>query len=139
MTTLALQAGPYRFLAVMEETACPRTCAAIREALPFEGRVIHAAWSGEALRAPLGGLDLGVPWEAATAHPAPGAILLHPGAAAPSETELILVYGPARLYGRAGPIAANPFATLLSGLDKLAELGRAALQDGAQTLRIDLA
>ncbi|MGM0586580.1 MAG: DUF3830 family protein [Pseudomonadota bacterium] len=140
MTTLALQAGPYRLLAVLDEAACPRTCAAVLDGLPFDGPLIHAHWSGEALRAPLGELDLGLPWEAATAYPAPGQLLLHPGGpGAPAEAEILLPYGPARIHSRAGPLVGNPFATLLSGLDALAELGRMALWEGAQRLTMEVA
>lgn len=140
MTTLAIQAGPFRFLAVLEEDACPRTCAMVREGLPFDGPLLHGAWSGEVLEAPLEGLDLRLPWEAPTVHPTPGTFLLRPGGSgALAGPALMVAYGPAMLSGRPGPLPANPFATLLSGLDKLAELGRLALREGAQPLRIALA
>lgn len=139
MTSLAVQAGPFRFLAVLEEARCPRTCAAIREALPFDGRVIHSRWSGEALWSPLGDLDLGVPWEDATSYPTPGQFLLHPGGPGSlSETEILLPYGACRFASKAGQLAGNPFATIVSGLDRLVELGRMALREGAQTLRMEL-
>jgi hypothetical protein len=138
MTSLAVQAGPWRFLAVMNEAACPRTCAAIRAALPFDGQVIHTRWSGEAVWSPLGDLDFGVGWEDAVRHPAPGQILLHPGGpGAISETELLIAYGAVSFGCKAGPLAGNPFATILSGLDKLAELGRMTLWEGAQRLTIE--
>src|SRR5688500_9798097 len=44
---VVITAGPFRFLARLEEEAAPRTCAAFREMLPFASRVIHARWSGE--------------------------------------------------------------------------------------------
>ncbi len=139
MTSLAIHAGPFRFLAVLEEARCPRTCTVIREALPFDGRIIHSRWSGEALWSPLGDLDLGVPWEDATSHPAPGQFLLYPGGPGSlSETEILLPYGPCRFASKAGQLAGNHFASIVSGLDRLAELGRMTLWEGAQGLRMEL-
>ena len=140
MTTLAITAGPFRFLGVLNEAQCPLTCAKVREALPFDGSVIHVRWSGEAVWAPLGDLDFGVPYEDATCHPAPGQFLLFPGGKGKlSETEILLAYGPCSFASKAGPLAGNPFATIVSGLDKLKELGPMTLWKGAQTLKIELA
>ena len=45
---LEIVAGEYRFTARLEEEAAPATVAAFRRLLPFESRIIHARWSGEA-------------------------------------------------------------------------------------------
>ncbi|MAS41642.1 MAG: cyclophilin-like superfamily protein [Rhodobacteraceae bacterium] len=139
MTSLAITAGPFRFLGVLNELQCPRTCAAVCAALPFDGSVIHVRWSGEAVWAPLGDLDFGVPYEDPTSYPAPGQFLLFPGGEGRiSETEILLAYGPCRFASKAGQLAGNPFATIVSGLDKLAELGPMTLQKGAQSLKMEL-
>lgn len=140
MTALAITAGPFRFLGMLNEAQCPITCAKVKAALPFDGKIIHVRWSGEALWAPLGDLDLGVPYEDPTSYPAPGQFLLFPGGAGKiSETEILLAYGPCRFASKAGQLAGNPFASIASGLDKLAELGPMALRQGEQTLKIELA
>ena len=82
---------------------------------------------------PLGDLDFGVGYENHTTYPAPGQILLYPGGI--SETEILLAYGGVNFASRMGQLAGNHFITLTSGLDRLPEIGRRALWDGAQDIR----
>jgi hypothetical protein len=87
MRTLHITAGPYEFTAKLEEVAAPLTCAAFESLLPFRNKLIQARWSGESAWIPLGDFKVGVGFENATSHPAPGEILLYPGGF--SETEIL--------------------------------------------------
>lgn len=42
------------FDATFEEDKSPKTCAAFRQAMPFEGEIVHVRWSGEGVWVPLG-------------------------------------------------------------------------------------
>lgn len=137
VSQLIVRLGGTAFEARFEEGLAPRSCAAFRAAMPFESRLIHVRWSGEALWAPLGDVDFGAPFENATSYPAPGQMLLYPGGI--SETEILLAYGPTRFASKAGQLAGNPFITLTSGLDLLAVLGREVLWQGARTFRVEFA
>ena len=136
MTQLRFAAGPFEFTGRLETGTAPKTCAAILDRLPFETRLVHVRWSGEAVWAPLGDLDFGVEPENATSYPAAGQMLLYPGGI--SETELLLAYGPVRFASKAGQLAGTPFLTLISGMEQLQELGRMTLWQGAQPLRLSL-
>lgn len=132
MAQIRITAGPFAFRARLEREAAPKTCAAFEGMLPYRARLIHVRWSGEACWIPMGALDLGLDHENATSYPAPGAVLLYPGGV--SETELLLAYGPCRFASKAGQLAGNHFMTIPSGLERLAELGRLTLWQGAQEI-----
>jgi hypothetical protein len=132
---LEISAGEFRFTARLEEEKAPRTVEAFRRLLPLESRIIHARWSGEACWIPFGELDVGIGPENATSYPAPGELLLYPGGV--SETELLFPYGSTSFASKAGQLAGNHFATLLEGGERLAELGRRALWEGAQEIRFE--
>src|SRR3978361_1928845 len=91
MRHLKITAGSFQLLARLEEAAAPKTCARFLELLPYQERIIHVRWSGEACWIPLGDLDLGLGYENHTSYPAPGQWLLYPGAI--SETEIQLAAG----------------------------------------------
>ena len=133
MDKLKITAGPYTFDARLETEAAPKTCAAFLKHLPFKSQVVHVRWSGEAVWIPLGDLDFGVGYENHTSYPAPGQILLYPGGI--SETEILLAYGGVHFASRMGQLAGNHFITLTSGLERLPEVGRLALWEGAQPIR----
>jgi hypothetical protein len=132
---LEIAAGDYRFVARLEEGLAPETVAAFRKLLPLESRIIHARWSGEACWIPFGELDVGVGHENAVCYPAPGHILWYPGGV--SETEILFPYGSTSFASKAGPLAGNNFATVVEGVERLPELGRTALWEGAQPIRFD--
>jgi hypothetical protein len=132
MTMLRITAGPFTFTARMEEEAAPQTCAAFKKLLPYRQKLIHARWSGEACWIPLGDFDLGVGFENHTSHPSRGDILFYP--AGLSETEILFPYGSARFASKVGQLAGNHFLTVVEGQEKLAELGRLALWEGAQDI-----
>ena len=132
---LEIAAGEYRFVARLEEDLAPETVVAFRKLLPLESRIIHARWSGEACWIPFGELDVGVGHENAVCYPAPGHILWYPGGV--SETEILFPYGSTSFASKAGPLAGNHFATVVEGVEQLAELGRTALWEGAQPIRFE--
>jgi hypothetical protein len=137
MSRLKIIAGPFTFDARLEVAAASKTCEAFRQRLPFEGSLVHVRWSGEALWIPLGDYDFGVGYENHTSYPAPGQILLHPQGI--SETEILLAYGSVRFASKVGQLAGNHFITITSGIERLPELGRKALWEGAQKVVFSLA
>jgi hypothetical protein len=137
MDKLRITAGPYAFDARLETAAAPNTCAIFRKLLPYENKVIHVRWSGEGVWIPLGDLDLGLTYENHTSYPAPGQFIVYPGGI--SETEILLAYGAVHFASKMGQLAGNHFITLTSGLDKLYELGRSVLYEGAKPIRIEAA
>jgi Protein of unknown function (DUF3830) len=132
---LEISVGELLFVARLEEGAAPRTVAAFRRLLPLESRIVHARWSGEACWIPFGELELGLGPENATCYPAPGEILLYPGGV--SETEILFPYGSTSFASKAGALAGNHFATVVEGLEHLPEVGRRALWQGAQEIRLE--
>ncbi|WP_373355944.1 DUF3830 family protein [Pseudoroseicyclus sp. CXY001] len=123
-----------RFSAVLHPDRSPQTVKAILARLPFESRIVHVRWSGEAVWVPLGDMDFGVGFEDATCHPAPGQMILYPGGI--SETELLLAYGGVSFASKAGPLAGNHFLSVTEKLDRIAELGRKTLWEGALDISI---
>ena len=134
--TVRVTAGPHAFVARFEDTA-PRTVAAFRGLIPYEQKIIHVRWSGEACWIPLGNLDLGLVHENATAYPAPGQILLYPGGL--SETEILIAYGSVNFASKLGQLAGNHFLTIVEGGENLPALGKLTLWHGAQDIRFELA
>jgi hypothetical protein len=130
VTLIRIQAGPFRYEARFEEEAAPLTCAKFASLLPFRQRLIHVRWSGEACWIPLGDLNLGLGYENATSHPAPGDIILYPGGI--SETEILLAYGGVCFASKVGQLAGNHFLTIVKGRETLADLGKLVLWEGAK-------
>jgi hypothetical protein len=131
--TLKITIAGMDFDARFETAKAPRTCAVFRERLPFESRIVHVRWSGEAVWIPLGDMEFDVGYENNTSYPAPGQVILYP--AGVSETEILLAYGGVRFSSKVGQLAGNHFITLTSGLERLPEIGRLALWEGAQPIR----
>ncbi len=129
---LEITAGGFSFGARFEEDAAPETVAAFRRMLPLDSKIIHVRWSGEGGWIPMGDLDVGIGPENATRYPSPGELIFYPGGV--SETELLLAYGYVAFASKAGALAGNHFATIVSGNENLRELGRRMLWDGAQDI-----
>ena len=121
-----------RFLARLETEAAPKTCAKFESMLPLKSRIIQARWSGEAGWIPFGSLDLELGHENHTSHPAPGHLLLYPGGV--SETEILFPYGATTFASKVGQLAGNHFATVYEGGERLADMGRLVLWEGAQEI-----
>ena len=137
MDILITVGNALQFIARTEDERCPRTCETFATSLPLTLRLIQARWSGEAAWVPLRGssLDGAVTWfENPTSHPAPGEILLYPGGL--SEPELLVPYGPTTFSSKVGQLAGNHFLTIIRGQEQLSELGRRALWEGAQDIRM---
>ena len=132
MKQLRITAGPFTFLARLEETAAPQTCAAFTQILPFRNKIIQARWSGEAAWIPLGDFKLNVGFENHTSHPSRGDILFYPGGY--SETEILFPYGSTCFASKMGQLAGNHFLTIVEGQAQLPELGRMVLWQGAQDI-----
>lgn len=137
MEKLKITAGPFTFDAVLETEKAPKTCASFVSRLPFISKVVHVRWSGEGVWIPLGDYDFEVGYENHTSYPAPGQFLLYPGGI--SETEILLGYGGVQFACKMGQLAGNHFLTITSNLDKLPELGRMTLWEGAQDIRFEKA
>jgi hypothetical protein len=129
---IEIAVADFRFVARFEEEEAPATVAAFRAMLPLRTRIIHARWSGEAAWIPWGDLDVGLGPENATRFPSPGELLFYPGGV--SETELLFPYGHAAFGSKAGPLAGNHFATIVEGGERLRELGKLVLWEGAQEI-----
>lgn len=129
MTHVTIKAGDFNFKAKLELEAAPKTCAIFRSLLPYRQKIIHVRWSGEGVWIPLGGLDLGLTYENATSHPAPGDIIVHPGGI--SETEILIAYGALSFSSKVGQLAGNHFMTIEEGREHLRKLGEHVLWHGA--------
>ena len=133
MEQITITAGPFTFSAKFEDALAPKTCARFRTLLPYQERIIHVRWSGEACWIPLGELDLGLDYENHTSFPAPGQILLYPGGI--SETEILFAYGSVCFASKVGQLAGNHFLTVVEGMENVTPLGKMTLWEGAQPIR----
>jgi hypothetical protein len=136
VTTLRITVGPFAYIAQMEEADAPKTCAEFAKLLPYKQRIIHARWSGEACWIPLGDFSLDVGYENPTSHPAHGEILFYPGGF--SETEILFPYGACSFSSKLGQLAGNHFLTVVDGQERLREMGRKVLWEGAQDIMFEL-
>jgi hypothetical protein len=134
---LRITAGKFTFKARLEEQLAPKTCAAIKKRLPIKSKLVHVRWSGESTWVPMGEDRLGVDFENHTSYPAPGQVLVYPGGI--SEMEILFPYGSTQFASKVGQLAGNHFATVIEGNERLAELGRLVLWEGAQDFSIELA
>ena len=132
MTDIRLKVASLIFVARLEESDAPRTCAEFGRLLPYRRKLIQARWSGEAGWIPLGDFKLDVGFEHATSYPAPGEILFYPGGY--SETEILLPYGATHFASKLGQLAGNHFATIIEGREQLREVGQLLLWHGAQDI-----
>ena len=119
------------------EAAAPLTRAALEPWLPIRSRLIHCKWSGESTWIPFGDQRPDVGFENHTSHPAPGDLLIYTGEI--SECEILFPYGACSFNSRVGQLAGNHFATLVPDdgwLDRLREVGRRVLWEGAREIEI---
>jgi Protein of unknown function (DUF3830) len=136
MADLEIRVGDLHFSAAWEPEA-PKTIDAIRAMLPIRSKLIHCRWSGESTWIPFGDFRPGLDWEHHTSHPAPGQLAIYPGGI--SECEIFLPYGACTTSSKVGQLAANHFATVTADAgwgDRLREVGRRCLWEGAQEIEI---
>ncbi|HEY4767878.1 MAG TPA: DUF3830 family protein [Candidatus Limnocylindria bacterium] len=133
MANLTIRVGDLHFTARWE-TDAPRTVEAVRRLLPIRSQLIHCRWSGEGTWIPFGDLDVSVGYENHTSHPAPGELLIYTGDL--SECEILFPYGACMFSSKLGQLAANHFATVVTGAEQLREMGRRVLWEGAQEIEI---
>jgi hypothetical protein len=133
MSALKITVGEIEFTARWEDAA-PCTREALRAWLPIRSKLIHCKWSGESTWIPFGESRPNVGYENHTSHPAPGQLLIYTGDI--SECEILFPYGACSFSSRVGQLAGNHFATLTSGAEQLAEMGRRVLWEGAQEIEI---
>jgi hypothetical protein len=136
MGDLSILVGDLHFSARWEREAS-RTIEVIRAMLPLRARLIHCRWSGESTWIPYGDLRPDVGWEHHSSYLAPGQLALYPGGI--SECEIFFPYGVCRTSSKVGQLAANHFATIARDEgweDRLREVGRRCLWDGAQDVVI---
>jgi hypothetical protein len=137
MGDLSIEVGDLAFRGRWEAEA-PRTQQAIRLMLPIERQLIHCRWSGESTWIPFGDFRPGLDWENHTSHPAPGQLAIYPGGI--SECEIFFPYGGCMTSSKVGQLAANVFASVVPDdgwQDRLREVGRRCLWEGAQDVRIE--
>lgn len=134
---IRITVGTMQFTGRLEDARAPRTCAAFLALLPFRNTLLQARWSGEAAWIPLADLQLGVPFENHTSHPAPGQLLLYPGGY--SETEILFPYGSTSFASKMGQLAGNHFITIVEGAEQLERLGELVLRKGGQDIAFEAA
>ncbi len=132
MEILTIDAGPFTFKAKLKMERAPKTCAKFLELLPFENKIIHSRWSGEAVWIPMGDFETGLDFENHTSHASRGDFLFYPGGF--SETEILFVYGSSIFASKMGQLAGNHFLTVVEGQENLEALGKLVLWEGAQDI-----
>lgn len=130
-----VQIGEYQFRAQLLTDKAPRTCTALLNVMPIEGRVIQARWSGEAVWLQMDPYQVEVPFENPTSHPSVGQLLYYPGGI--SEKEILIPYGAACFASKVGLLPGNHFATIVENVQKLPAMGETVLWEGAQEIRLD--
>ena len=63
-------------------------------------------------------------------------MVLYPGGV--SETEMMQAYGCCHFGSKAGELAGNHFLTITEGKEKLMDIGREILYNGAETVEISI-
>jgi hypothetical protein len=138
---LRITAGDLEIDARFEDSDAPNTVRAIRGLLPIRSTLIHGKWSGEAGIIGLAGQTFSMgdteheSFENHTHFPPRGALIIYPGGF--STVEILFAYGTAVFDDKIGHLAGNHFASVDGQTDKLKELGRRLLWNGAQDVVIE--
>jgi hypothetical protein len=140
---LVLAAEGVEAFAELIEREAPRTCAAIWNALPFEGDLVHAMWSGPETYLPIAP-TLRIEAEHQTTHPLPGEIgfyALDGGILIgwPSDmAELAFFYDRgAKPSMPNGPVSMNIFARIVDNFEGFREVCRRMQREGTKVLRVE--
>lgn len=134
-----------KVLAVAElmESEAPRTCAILWNALPFEGELLHAMWSGPETYLPIPA-DIRIAPEHQTTHPLPGEIGFY------ALDGGVLIGWPhdmaelAFFYDRGakpsmpnGPVSMNVFARIVENFQGFRAVCGRMQKEGAKLLRVE--
>lgn len=130
---IKITVGDMKLKAVLHPEKAPETCRLLTEAMPIEGKLIQARWSGEAAWLQMDPHGIESPQENATSYPGPGQLLYYPGGV--SEKEMLFPYGSACFASKFGLLPGNHFATVTEG--DLEKLGLKVLWEGAQPIKIE--
>jgi hypothetical protein len=130
-------------LAELLENEAPRTCRTIWEALPFEGELNHAMWSGPETYLPIDPRIRVAP-EHQTKSPLPGEIgfyAIDGGVLVDWPKDMAEV---AFFYGRGsrpsmpdGPVAMNIFARIVENLEAFQGVCARIMREGVKRLRVE--
>jgi hypothetical protein len=130
-------------VAELLEKEAPRTCRRIWEALPFEGELLHAMWSGPETYLPIDP-SIRIEPEHQTIHPLPGEIgfyAIDGGVLIdwPDDmAELAFFYGRgARPSMPVGPIAMNVFARIVENFEGFRSVCARIRKEGVKILRVE--
>lgn len=131
MARIEIVLGDEVFHATLSEATAPKTVAAVMNALPFEGRAVHAQLSGDMFRmfehAPIP-VDK---TENQQAYQAPGEIVYFP----PIQ-EIAIAYGAARFRGNAGFLYLTPLGFVdEQDLPRLAKTAERLMWDGSKRIQ----
>jgi hypothetical protein len=116
--------------AKLNEEKAPNTCQAVWDALPFEGRAVHAQISGEMFRmldeTPVGDLEI----ESRVTHQYPGLIVFYPPI-----KEIAFCVGEARFSGGVIPSTLTPLGDIEGDFSAFAAKGDALDRTGTKPIR----
>ncbi len=118
-------------VAELKDSMAPKSCKALLQVLPVEGRVVHARWGGNEVWMDLPPLDL-TELENETILPSPGEILLV--RVAHKTYHFVIFYGRGWCFGPTGFVPGNHFATIVENLTEFARVCDQVLLQGRKTL-----
>jgi hypothetical protein len=135
--SIILEIENFKFIAKLHEDKAPKTVESLLKLLPYQSKVIHARFSGEAIWIPLpADFPLNVPLENQTSYPSKGELLYYPGYV--SEKEVLIPYGATIFSSRVGQLPGNHFASIVDDDERLAEVGTKVLWEGAKDIHISM-
>ncbi len=132
ISQLQIKTKDLAFIARWETGKAPKTCTAMKELLPFWGKLLQARWGGDSAWIDIDHLPLDIEFENHTSFPSKGELIVYPGFI--SMKEIMISYGPTAFSSKVGRLAGNHFATIVQGLDNLEEMGRRVAWEGAQDI-----
>jgi len=138
MKRIKIASGQYTWVARLEESIAPQTCAWFLQKLPYKAHFLQGRWSGNAAFIRLGVSGANVPWEKATTYPQNGQMVMYPGDAVQGGGEIYMPYGANAFACEYGKIAGNPFLTIIEGQESLSQYGELVHAQGAQAVLFEL-
>uniref|UniRef100_UPI000E2EAD12 DUF3830 family protein n=1 Tax=Cupriavidus taiwanensis TaxID=164546 RepID=UPI000E2EAD12 len=118
---IEMKAGPFSFLARLEQDISPAACGWLMERLPAHWEFLQGRWSGHAVFARLNGTAKHI-GQGGISQPAVGQILLCAGDDREGG-ELLIPYGPTRFACPSGELFGHHILTVTTGQERLVDLG----------------